>query len=215
MSGADTRRDLPIRPLALFVAAALALSACSSPPELPRLGAEARILAFGDSLTHGTGVDSSVSYPAVLERRLGRRVIESGVPGELSAEGRRRLPRVLDRVRPDLLILCHGGNDILRGRDGARTRANLAAMVRMAQERDIDVVLIGVPTRGLFTDTADFYYEVAEETGVPLEDEVVADIIAEPALKSDAVHPNAAGYGRMAAAVQRLLAAAGAIEDVH
>lgn len=204
------RRNSAARWLAAVALAALA--ACGGPPELPRLAPGATILAFGDSLTHGTGARPEESYPAVLERRLGRRVIRSGVPGELSAEGRQRLPGVLDRVAPDLLILCHGGNDILRGRDPEATRANLVAMVRAARQRDIPVVLIGVPARGLFIDTAGLYYTVAEETGIPLEDEALAAIISEQSLKSDRIHPNAAGYRELARAVHALLAAAGAVD---
>lgn len=194
-----------LAPLALA-----ALAACGGPPELPRLAPDATILAFGDSLTHGTGVTPERSYPAVLERRLGRPVVRAGVPGEVTDEGRRRLPGVLDRVAPDLVILCHGGNDILRGLDPAATRANLLAMVRAVRRRGIPVVLVGVPERGLFTGTADLYYRVADESGIPLEDEALAEIISDPALKSDRVHPNAAGYRLLARAVHDLLVAAGA-----
>lgn len=190
------------------------LAAACGPPQLPRLAPDARILAFGDSLTHGTGVPAAQSYPAVLDARLGQRVVRSGEPGELASEGRRRLAGVLDRVRPDLLILCHGGNDILRGRDPERIRADLEAMVRMAQRRGVAVVLVGVPSRGLFTDTASFYYRVAEDLGVPLEDEALAEIVTDPALKSDRVHPNAAGYRRLAEAVHALLVEAGAVEPL-
>lgn len=203
------RGDAAARWLALVVLVALA--GCGGPPEVPRLPAGATILAFGDSLTHGTGAAPGASYPAVLERRLGRRVVRSGVPGELSAEGRARLPGVLDRVAPDLVILCHGGNDILRGHDLDATRDNLAAMVREARRRDIPVILVGVPERGLFLDTADLYYAVAEEAGIPLEDEALAAILGDAALKSDRVHPNAAGYRELARAVHALLAASGAV----
>ena len=189
----------------------LALVACG-PPALEPLAPDARVLAFGDSLTHGTGARAEESYPAVLERRLGRNVVRSGEPGELASEGRRRLPGVLDRVRPDLLVLCHGGNDILRGRDPDAIRADLEAMIRSARRRDVPVVLVGVPARSLFGGTASLYYTVAEDTGVPLEDEALETILADPALKSDPIHPNAAGYRRMAEAIHELLAETGAVE---
>lgn len=188
------------------------LAACDRGPELSPLNGDAVILAFGDSLTRGSGADEGESYPAVLERLSGRRVINAGIPGELSSEGRQRLPRVLERERPDLLILCHGGNDILRGHDADTAAANLADMVRMARERGIEVLLVGVPERSLmFHGTADFYYEVAEDTAVPLESEAIAHIIGEPSLKSDRIHPNAAGYRYLAEAIDRLLRAAGAL----
>ncbi|MDX1608489.1 MAG: arylesterase [Halofilum sp. (in: g-proteobacteria)] len=196
----------------LLVALLALLAGCGPERPLPPLAADAVILAFGDSLTRGTGADADASYPAVLERLTGRQVINAGEPGELSAQGRRRLPRVLDRVRPDLLILCHGGNDILRGRSETAAAANLRAMVEAAQARGIPVLLVGVPERSLvFRDTADLYFEVAEATGVPLEAEVLAEIIADPALKSDPIHPNAAGYRRLAEAIQRRLREAGAL----
>lgn len=200
-------------PSGLLLAALLALPAgCGQERALPPLAADAVILAFGDSLTRGTGANPDASYPVVLERLTGRRVINAGEPGELSAQGRRRLPRVLDRVRPDLLVLCHGGNDILRGRSEAATAANLRAMVEAAQARGIPVLLVGVPERSLvFRDTADLYFEVAEATGVPLEAAALAAIIGDPALKSDPIHPNAAGYRRLAEAVQRRLHEAGAL----
>ncbi|MDZ7829023.1 MAG: arylesterase [Halofilum sp. (in: g-proteobacteria)] len=197
---------------ALAVGLLLVVAGCGDGPTLDRLGDDAVILAFGDSLTHGTGADPDESYPAVLERRIGRKVVNAGEPGELSAEGLRRLPRVLDRVQPDLLILCHGGNDILRNGKPARAAENLLAMVGMARDRGIEVLLVGVPERTLmFHDTADLYHDVAEQAGVPLEDGAIADIVGDNALKSDAVHPNAAGYRKLAIAIEERLREAGAL----
>lgn len=189
------------------------LAACGSEPEVRLLAPDARVLAFGDSLTHGTGAADEESYPAVLSAMIGREIINAGVPGEETGEGLERLPRLLDEVRPNLLILCHGGNDILRGRNLERAAENLSAMIAMARERDIDVVLIGVPDRGLPRGVADFYSDVAERENVPLENGVIARILRSPSLKSDAVHPNGDGYRELATAVHELLADAGAIID--
>lgn len=193
------------------IALLLLAAGCGDTPSLPRLADDARILAFGDSLTHGTGAPSGTSYPAVLQRLTDREVIESGVPGERAAAGRQRLPGVLERLQPDLLVLCHGGNDILQGAEPAAIEADLVAMIDSARRRGIPVALIGVPARSLFTDTADVYYRAAERTGVALEDEVLETIIDDPELRSDAVHPNARGYRRMAEAVRDLLVRAGAL----
>jgi len=89
--------------VALF---ALLSAACreASAPRLAPLAPDARILAFGDSLTHGYGADAGKSYPAQLARLLGRPVVESGVNGETSEQGLARLPHELDREAPALLL---------------------------------------------------------------------------------------------------------------
>lgn len=197
------------RPLRAFWLAVL-LAACSAAPELPRLQPDDTVLAFGDSLTHGTGAPDGQSYPAELERLTGLEVVERGVPGELSQAGRERLPDVLDEVEPALLILCHGGNDLMQRRSQAQLRANLAAMVETARERGIAVLLIAVSAPGPLGGT-DVYAEVADSHGVPLVPDVIGEVLGDPALKSDRVHPNAEGYARIARAVRERLARAGAL----
>ena len=104
----------------------LALVACEDPsPRLSPLPDQALVLAFGDSLTAGQGAKAGQGYPAVLEDLIGHRVIASGVPGEVSAAGLRRLKGVLDRYQPDLIIICHGGNDLLRRMPRSALRNNL------------------------------------------------------------------------------------------
>ena len=97
----------------LLVAGSLLTCACSKTPQMTKLSPDATILAFGDSLTFGTGAGESESYPAVLNRLTGKKVVNAGVPGEVSSTGILRLPELLDRDHPALVILCHGGNDLL------------------------------------------------------------------------------------------------------
>ena len=196
---------------ALLLAAALLAGCGEDVPRLQPLAADAVVLAFGDSLTHGTGAAPEQSYPAVLARRIGRRVVNAGVPGEISGDGLRRLPALIEREQPALVLLCHGGNDLLRKQDPAVTERNLREMIGLARGSGAQVVLIGVPKPGLFLGTADYYERVASELGVPLEGEALADILGDNATKSDAVHPNADGYARLAEAVERLLREAGAL----
>ncbi|HTS86232.1 MAG TPA: GDSL-type esterase/lipase family protein, partial [Usitatibacter sp.] len=94
-----------MRILALL-ALALLLGACGgTKAKLDKLDRGATVLAFGDSLTFGTGANPDESYPAVLAQLTGLKVVNAGVPGELSAEGLARLPDAIDEAKPRLLIL--------------------------------------------------------------------------------------------------------------
>ena len=185
-----SRRRLPARMGVSSVAPLLAILAAGcrgdATAQLPPLAADARILAFGDSLTFGTGAAPDESYPAQLGRLLGRSIVESGVPGETSEQGLARLPRELDRVDPDLVLLCLGGNDFLRGLDAARTEENLARMIEVMQQRGIAVVLVGVPRLNLMSlRGADLYARLAERYRVPLENDAIAEVLSESELRSD------------------------------
>ncbi len=198
----------------LVVLVALALAAlvgCERAASLSRIGPDDVVLAFGDSLTYGTGAGTAQSYPAQLERLIGRRVVAAGVPGETTAEGLRRLPAVLDEHSPTLVILCLGGNDFLRRRDETQTRANLRAMLELLAERRVEVVLVGVPRGLIFGEAAPLYADLAREFRVPLEERVMGDVLRNRALKADPIHPNGSGYARIADSVAQLLRRAGAL----
>ena len=190
---------------------ALALAACSDAPPLPRLGADDVVLAFGDSITYGTGARPEESYPEVLARLIGRRVVGAGVPGEVTANGLQRLPEVLDEVKPKLLLLCLGGNDMLRRVEPVTIESNLRTMVRIARDRGIAVVLIAVPKPALFGGNAAFYQTIARENDLPLESKILKDILFDNEFKADPIHPNAKGYRRLAEAVAALLRRTGAV----
>jgi lysophospholipase L1-like esterase len=190
----------------------IALAACSGgQPKLARLSPDAVVLAFGDSLTAGVGANPPESYPAKLEALIGRKVVSSGVPGETSAAGLARLPSALDEAKPQLVILCEGGNDFLQKLDEAQAADNLRAMVRLARSRGAQVVLIAVPKPGLLPSAAEFYAAVAKEFGVPHEENALRKILTDNELKSDLVHPNAAGYAKLAEAIAALLKKTGAV----
>ena len=115
-------------------------------PSLPPLGSDDVVLAFGDSITlRGRRASEGETYPEVLAQLIGRPVVRDGVPGEVTAQGLARLPASLDEYRPKLLLLCLGGNDMLRDLDPAATEANLREMVKLARSRGVAVVLIAVP----------------------------------------------------------------------
>lgn len=168
---------------------------------------DTKVLAFGDSLTLGTGASADKSYPSILAELVHTTVINAGISGELSEQGLARLPMLLESHKPDILILCYGGNDMLRKKDLSQTKANLNAMVKMAKEKGVYVLLVGVPTMDILTFTVPgFYYEVARENGIEIEDRSLKKIFDnESTLKADRVHPNAEGYEIMARNIARML----------
>jgi lysophospholipase L1-like esterase len=188
------------------------LTSCGESSPLEYLDQDAVMLAFGDSLTRGVGAGEGESYPEVLQRLSGRRVVNAGVSGEVSAQGRERLPALLDELKPQLLILCHGGNDILRRLPKEQAVENLRAMIEAARERDIDVVLIGVPELSLLLPDSEPYYErLAEEFSLPFDGDTLPKLESQREYKADPIHLNGSGYRLLAEAVYELLKEHGAL----
>ena len=183
-------------------------------PGVPKVGKLAPtdvIVAFGDSLTFGTGASEAESYPVVLGQLIARKVVRAGVPGEVTEGGLTRVQEVIDEHKPKLMIVCLGGNDMLRKVDEGQTKANLRAIIKTLQTQGIAVALVGVPKPALVTGAPPFYQEIAKEFGIPYEGKIVTDVLYQRDQKSDAIHPNAKGYRRMAEAIAALLKKAGAV----
>ena len=198
---------------ALLLALLLTLIAgCGeSVPRLPHLGTQDVIVAFGDSLTYGTGASEDESYPAVLARLINRPVVRAGVPGEVTAQGLRRLPSVINTYQPHLVIVCLGGNDMLRKVGEGEIERNLRNMLKLLSQRGIAAVLVGVPKPALIARAPGFYADLAREFEVPYEGEILTSVLLAADMKSDPIHPNAKGYRKMAEALARLLREAGAL----
>ena len=175
---------------------------------LPVAAAELTVVCLGDSLTEGYGVDPEDAYPSVLERRLRGegldvRVVNAGISGSTSASGLSRLRWQL-RAEPDLLILALGANDGLRGIDPTSTRRNLAAILKLARDQELAVVLAGMrlpPNYGPEHVRAfeAVFPSLAEEFDVPLVPFLLEGVAARPELNlADGIHPTAKGYVRVA-----------------
>ncbi len=200
--------------LALFVGIFVLVSLYtrfSSTPSIEKNSIEpsATVLAFGDSLTYGYGAVEA-AYPKQLEVLINRKVVNAGVSGELSTQGLQRLPLLLKQYHPKLVILCHGGNDILRGSSKMLLKNNLLKMIDLSHKNGAEVLLVGVPSLGRFALTTEVLYdEVAEERHVLYEADILEEVESNPVLKSDRIHPNAQGYAKMAEAFAALLKEAG------
>ena len=180
-------------------------------PKVAKLAPTDVIVAFGDSLTFGLGATEAESYPIVLGQLIARKVVRAGVSGEVTEGGLARLQEVIDEHKPKLVIVCLGGNDMLRKVNEAQTQTNLRTIIKTIKAQGIAVVLVGVPKPALVTSAPPFYAEIAKEFGIPYEGKIVTDVLYQRDQKSDAIHPNAKGYRRMAEAIAALLKKAGAV----
>lgn len=178
---------------------------CACEPKIPPLDFNSTILAFGDDVTAGNGVADGKSYPEVLSTLTERKVINAGVVGEMTTEGLARLPALLVEHQPDMLIICHGGNDFQQNQSKADIEANIRRMIGLAQAREIPVLLLGSPDPSVFVVSVDFYKEVARDMGVVFLEDIVSDVLARPAMRSDEYHPNTTGYSVIATEVFDLL----------
>jgi acyl-CoA thioesterase-1 len=194
--------------------ALLALIALLPAPAAATAGREALVLAFGDSLTAGYQLRPGDSFPARLEaelRRRGRavRVVNAGVSGDTTAQGRARLAWVLNglKQKPDLAIVALGANDMLRGQPPAQARANLDAILAELGRRGIPVILAGMlAAPNLGPEYAKEYNAIfpalARKHGATLDPFFLKGVAGNRArLLPDGMHPNPAGVEVM---VQRL-----------
>ena len=171
------------------------------------------ILAFGDSLTYGYNAKKNESYPTILSQLSGIKVINAGVSGETSSEGLLRLPQLLEDKNIKLMILFLGANDVLQRLPMENIKTNLKSMIHMAKEKQIEVLLISVPNLGLFGPSdLSLYNEISKDENVPLLSNMYVEILEQPSLKSDQVHPNALGYRRMAEKIYKKLKKEGFIK---
>jgi acyl-CoA thioesterase-1 len=161
------------------------------------------IVALGDSLTAGKGLDEDEAYPAILERMLTSaglpfKVRNYGVSGETSADALRRLDNALAES-PAILIVALGANDGLRGVPIAQVRRNLETIIEAAQARNIAVLLCGMETPPFngWEYTLAFHRlfpALAEKYSLPLVPFLLEGVIGNSQMvQQDHVHPNAAG----------------------
>jgi lysophospholipase L1-like esterase len=187
----------------LALAALLLAAACSQPKESP-LPAGTRVLALGDSLTAGYGVTLETAWPALLASRTGWIVVNAGVSGDTSSGALQRLPPLLEEHSPALVLVTLGGNDMLRRLPQDQTVANLVQILTLVKAKGARAVLLATPKPSIAgaafhnLSAAAFYREIARDQKVPLIEDALADVLSDPLLKGDQLHPNAAGHTLLA-----------------
>ena len=161
------------------------------------------VVALGDSLTQGAGVTPEEAWPNLLAIKTGWVVVNGGVNGDTSEAALRRLPSLLEQHNPVLVLVTLGGNDMLRHVPEQQTITNLEKMIILIKTDGAKPVLLATPNpspmRAVFQilTAPDFYREIAEEQHVPLIEDAIGEVISDPKLKGDPLHPNAAGHVRL------------------
>lgn len=190
------------------------VSATDAPPDVPVMGREVPILAIGDSLFTGYGLENGQrGYPEMLEvalraRGINARIVNAGVSGDTTAGGSQRLAFALDgqATKPELVIISLGGNDMLRGLPPEETRANLDKMLAELKRRDIPVLLLGMlAAPNLGKDYArkfnPIYPALAEKYDVTLVPFFLRPLMDRPDLvQKDHIHPTETGIEALVAA---------------
>jgi acyl-CoA thioesterase-1 len=191
-------RRAVFHPVLLSAAAVLLVGACR--PKAPNLDSPGTaIVCLGDSITSGVGAEPGPPFPELLAERLGTPVVNAGVPGDTAEDGLARVDQAL-AADPWLVIVELGGNDILRQIPPERTEVALSAVLeRLLAARVVPVLVeLRVPFAGRH---GAIYQRLSDRYKVPLVEDALHDILTDPALKSDPIHPNAEGYQRLADAV--------------
>ena len=204
-----------LRQFVLLCAAIVLLAACSGKPREAALPPGSVVLALGDSLTAGAGVSTEQAWPALLEKKTGWTIINGGVNGNTSAQGLKRLPHLLEQNHPALVLVTLGGNDMLRHIPATETVTNLERILTLVKVHGAKAVLLATPEPSLMSavfqnlSAPPFYKKVAEQQQVPLIDDAIAEVLSDPQLKGDQIHPNAAGHALLAEKIYGELQAIG------
>ena len=161
-------------------------------------------LILGDSLSAGFGMDKNQSWVHLLETRLNDsghtyRILNSSISGDTTQGGLARLPRLLNRYQPEIVIIELGGNDGLRGINQAVTRANMTSMIRHCQQSGAKVLLAGIklpPNYGAayIEKFESMYADLAREYDTLLVPFFMDGVVFKPGLlQADGIHPNEKG----------------------
>jgi len=153
-----------------------------------------RIIAFGDSLTYGTGASKGKDYPSQLSKMISRPVINAGLPGDTTAKALKRLERDVFAHSPDIVLITLGGNDLKNGVASDVAFKNLKMIVNLIHNQGARVVIGGLSIPLRDRGFGKGFKKLAAETGATLIPNILEGIMGNRKLMSDPIHPNDAGY---------------------
>jgi acyl-CoA thioesterase-1 len=194
--------------LLLFVVGLISNTALATDPPV--------ILILGDSLSAGYGMDREQSWVHLLEIRLQQqghsyRILNSSISGDTTQGGLTRLPRLLDRYQPVIVIIELGANDGLRGINPDVTRGNMTRMIEQGQKSGAQILLAGIklpPNYGAayLEQFESMYRDLACESDTLLVPFFMEGIVFEPGLlQADGIHPNEKGQPMLLENVWKVL----------
>lgn len=213
---ATTSRRGVLSAVAILLIVALSLLvACGDKPKESAFPSGSKVLALGDSLTAGAGVTPEQAWPVLLASRTGWDVVNGGVSGDKSGDALERLPALLEEHQPVLVLVTLGGNDMLRHIPEPETVANLGKIIAMVKVQGAKPLLLATPkpsvAGAVFQNLSppEFYRQVADEHGVALIEDAIPEVLSDPAMKVDPLHPNADGHALLSGKIFDALQAIG------
>jgi len=183
--------------LPFFLVFALLFSGCA--PSVRNVDSDgAVIICFGDSITYGQGAREGEAYPALLRTMVPGEVINAGISGETTREALRRVKKDVLDEDPYLVIVEFGANDRFTGIPEDETAANLRKIIKMIQDEGAMTAICDISAGSSIIGGLDVYHKkmkrLSKNTGSIFIPRLMEGILQDPSMKSDHMHPNAAGY---------------------
>lgn len=197
--------------------AGIAAAGCRKAPKRTAIAAGQTVLAFGDSVTFGTGASKGEDWPSLLAHQTGWKIVNAGISGDTAQIGKGRIQALLDVHRPALVVIEIGGNDFLRRQPSTQVKQDIRQMIKLVQSAGAQVALVAVPELSMLGIVAGrpsdspIYAELADEENVVLVPHVFSETLARPEFCADRIHPNALGYQYMATGIYARLQEVGLV----
>nr|WP_236685857.1 arylesterase [Pseudoxanthomonas suwonensis] len=167
------------------------------------------VLVLGDSLSAEHNIPAGSGWVSLLERRIAAQVasppqvVNASISGETTAGALARLPALLEKHRPSVLVIELGGNDALRGLTPAQLRANLERMIVLGRDAGARVLLLGIDVPPNYGPAyrerlRQAYAELAQKHGAGLVPFFLEGVALQPGLmQGDGLHPTAKAQQRL------------------